>query len=390
MTGATRDVVVIGAGPAGLLAARDLAAQGHSVVVVEEHASIGYPVHCTGLLGLDAFDELSLPRTSIRAVMKQARFHGPSGDPITVATDHIVAAVIDRGDFDAALAHEAAAAGVEFILGRRAETIEVQASAVRVHFAAGTDDIVARTAVLACGANYRFNRMLGLGVPPTLVQSAQAEVPFPAAETIDVFLGRSVAPDGFGWLVPFARDGAHCARLGVMCTEDARSHFSLLAKRIWADWSLAGAPPEPRLKALPLSPVQRSYGDRVLAVGDAAGIVKPTTGGGIYYGLLSGSLAASALDSCLRADRLSASALASYERDWRKRLGPDIKAGLAFRRIATGMSDETIVRLVDLARVDGVVPLLKQHGNFNWHRAAVIALLRHKPFRRALVSSFWG
>lgn len=389
MTRRRHDVVVIGAGPAGLLAARNLALQGHSVLVIEEHSSIGYPVHCTGLLGLEAFDELSIPRTAIRAVMKQARFHGPSGDPITISTDHIAAAVIDRGDFDASLAHSAAEAGVEFMLGHRAETIEVQPSAVHVRFSRAST-VSGRAAVLACGANYRFNRMLGLGVPPTLVQSAQAEVLFPAADTIDVYLGRSVAPDGFGWMVPFTRDGIACARLGVMCTHDARAHFNGLASRIWSQWSLPGTPPEPRLKVLPLSPAPRSYSDRVLAVGDAAGIVKPTTGGGIYYGLLSGSLAAGALDEGLRSDTLNAAGLASYEREWRRCLGPDIKAGLAFRRMAASLSDDAVVRLVELARVDGVVPLLKQHGNFNWHRAAVIALLRHKPFRRALVSSFWS
>src|SRR4029453_7679153 len=56
-----RDVIVVGAGPGGLAAARALAADGRSVLVLEEHAIVGEPVHCTGLLGLEAFDELDLP-----------------------------------------------------------------------------------------------------------------------------------------------------------------------------------------------------------------------------------------------------------------------------------------------------------------------------------------
>ena len=119
--------------------------------------------------------------------------------------------------------------------------------------------------------------------------------------------------------------------------------------------------PAPRLKMLPLGPVPRTYADRVVAVGDAAGLVKPTTGGGIHYGLLSGSLAAEVLDDALRRDRLDAAgALARYERLWRRRLGQEIRVGLAFRRIAARLSDDSIDEIIELARVNGVMPLLQE------------------------------
>jgi flavin-dependent dehydrogenase len=144
------------------------------------------------------------------------------------------------------------------------------------------------------------------------------------------------------------------------------------------------------LKILPLGPVAKTYAPRVVAVGDAAGLVKPTTGGGIYYGLLSGTFAAEVLDGALRADDLRESRLREYETRWRDRLGADIRIGLAFRQLASRLTDRGIDALVELARVDGIIPMLRQTADFNWHRQSALALLRHAHVRRIMLSSLWS
>jgi flavin-dependent dehydrogenase len=141
---------------------------------------------------------------------------------------------------------------------------------------------------------------------------------------------------------------------------------------------------------LPLAPVARTWSNRVLAVGDAAGLVKATTGGGIYFGLLSGRIAADVLGDALREDRLTATRLREYERRWRARLWPEIRAGLAFRTMASRLNDRAIDAVIELARVDGIVPLLKQSADFNWHGAAARSLLRNPSFRRVVFSSIWS
>jgi flavin-dependent dehydrogenase len=93
-------------------------------------------------------------------------------------------------------------------------------------------------------------------------------------------------------------------------------------------------------------------------------------------------MAADVVDDALRRDRLEARALRAYEVDWRRRLGQEIRVGLAFRRIAARLSDQSIDELIELARVDGVVPLLERTASFNWHRKAAIALLGHPAVRR--------
>lgn len=383
------DVVVVGAGPAGSLTARHLAEAGHDVVLLEEHDQPGLPVHCTGLLGLEALDEFDLPSSLVLGEAGAARFWGAAGQSVLVRSERVQAVVIDRAALDLLLADRAVAAGVALRRGVRVETISQTPHGVVVSGRGLETPLAARACALACGANYRFHRELGLGLPDIFLQSAQLDTPFPEAAQVEVQFGRDIAPAGFAWLVPFHREGEARARIGLMSETNSAERFTtfaaLLCERAGVDFDSL---PPPRRKVLPLGPVGKTYADRLLAVGDAAGLVKPTTGGGIYYGLLSGALAADVLSEALGRDRLMATHLRKYESRWRRRLGQEIRVGLAFRRIAARLTDESIDALIDLARVDGVVPLLQETASFNWHRKAAIALLGHPAFRRIVFKSW--
>jgi len=385
-----RDVIVIGAGPAGSSCARTLAAAGRDVLVLEEHAAVGRPVHCTGVIGLEAFDELDLPRQTILDIVSSARFRSPTGRSVLIESERISAAVVDRAAFDTILADQAKDAGAAIQTGVRVEQVRATPDGIRVDIRDAAQPLMARACVLACGANYRFNRALGLGVPRAFLQSAQIQSPCAAGDHIDVRFGRELAPGGFAWVVPFRLRGVPHARIGLICETRARQRFRAFLADVQAPPTDDGdVRPEPRLRMLPLGPVRKTYAHRVLAAGDAAGLVKPTTGGGIYYGLLSGRLAGETLVQGLRHDRLDERALRVYEDRWRDRLGPEIRAGLAFRTIASRLGDAAIHALVELARVDGLVPLLKETANFNWHRGAALALLRNSSFRKIVLSSLW-
>ena len=384
------DVLIVGAGPAGLSAARLLAAERLSVLVLEEHGEIGDPVHCTGVLGLDAFTEFDLPRETITTITCSARFHGGYGRSIRIDGGDVAAAVVDRGRFDRALAERASGAGATIVRGARVAALHVNGRVdARIAIGAEHHEVRGRVCVLACGAHYRFNRQLGLGIPRAYLQSAQLEMPFPRVDDVEIDLDRSLAPRGFAWIVPFTRGRVAMARVGLMATDGAASRFRAFTQRLGERHGAAPSTASPRLKVLPLAPVKRTYADRVVAIGDAAGLAKPTTGGGIYYSLLSGSYAAEVLSSALRQDRTDAAALKPYEDLWQARIGPELRAGLAFRTLVSRFDDRAIDALLELAAVDGIVPLLRRTANFNWHRSAALALLKNPGFRRIVLSSLW-
>lgn len=378
----TQDIVVVGGGPAGLYAARQLARSGASVAVFEEHVSSGEPVHCTGVLALDAFREFDLSDASVLNHLRTVRFVSPSGETIEYSTPTTEAVVIDRVGFDRQLAAAATSAGVDARYGDRVTAVEVDATGVTV--TAGSTSLRARACVLACGASYAVHRRLGLAMPRMMLHSAQAELPADEIGEVEVHFGSSVAPRGFAWAVPVRRERPY-VRVGVMCEGDPSGHFARMLDGIADRWQIdRSARCQPRHKILPLAPLERTYADRVVVAGDAAGLVKPTTGGGIYYSLVSAAIAADTLAGALARNDLSASSLSEYQVRWRKRLGSELRWQLVLRRIAQRLSDAQIDGLFDLARTDGLMPLVRRTAAFNHHREFIVALLKHPPARRVL------
>lgn len=380
-----RDVAIVGGGPGGLHTAALLARAGLDVVVYEEHPSSGSPVHCTGVLAAEAFDEFGLDRAAILNPLTTARFFSPGSQSISYTTTRIEAVAVDRLVFDERLFEAARQSGASMAFGQRVDDVSVESSGVTLRFKDG-GHARARLAVLACGANYAIQRRLGMGMPTMYLQSAQLELPAGQPGDVEVHFGREIAPNGFAWVVPVVRDGRPFARVGLMCERDSSQHFHRFLRRVAQSWLIdIDQAVEPRQKLLPLAPIHRTSMDRIVAVGDAAGLVKATTGGGIYYSVLSAALAASTITHAFKRNAFDAATLSRYDRAWQRRLGAEIQAQRQLRELANRLEDHEIEAFFDLARTDGVMPIVRETARFNQHRTLILALLRHPPARRILL-----
>jgi flavin-dependent dehydrogenase len=153
-----------------------------------------------------------------------------------------------------------------------------------------------------------------------------------------------------------------------------------------AQGKIVSAEVEPTYGGIPLKPLSRTYGDRLVVVGDAAGQVKPTTGGGIYFGLLCAEIAANTLHRGLVNDDLSARGLAAYEQGWRKKLGKELKIDYYARKFYERLSDRRVDRIFEIIKSHGIdEALLKAKDlSFDWHSRAVLRLVGHQAVAKAL------
>ncbi|MCQ8903452.1 MAG: NAD(P)/FAD-dependent oxidoreductase [Methanothrix sp.] len=354
------DVAVIGAGPAGLMAAKHASICGARTIVLEEHRAIGYPVQCAGLLGISALEAAEIPAEGFLInPFRGAVFVSPNGHSLSFRSPRVRAWAIDRRLFDRRMAVAAADHGAEILTGAHVRAVERSRGLMLLRLY--DKEIAARAVISAEGVRASIARCCGIPPPRRILSGAQVEVPFDVddIESVEVHLGRDLAPGLFAWVIPISQD---FARIGLCASESACVYLRRFLESDRIKSRICGSPVSLVVGGLPLGPPERTFGEGVLAVGDAAGQVKPTSGGGVYPGLLCGRIAGRVAAE----HALNAKPLEAYEAEWRSAIGKEILIGMRVNDILRHMSDGDIDRMISrIAERPDIIRAIELHGDID-------------------------
>jgi len=364
------DVIVAGGSVSGLLAAREVAAAGLTVAVLEEDSEIGTPEHCGGLVSIAGIRNLGLvPDASAveNTKIARAKILSPSnGFEISAEKQKVM--VLDRRAFDKQIAFQAQKLGAEIKVkcamrsfskdgtGYIVKTSEVDFTCDYFLDARGVASIIAR------------NR-------EGILQSAQYEVyaPWIERDTIEVVFDSQRYPGFFAWIIPTAEGSGKVgvAGRGINAASTLQSYIEekgkhSVVRKVYAPIWVNG-------------PMENFVSDRTVIVGDAAGQSKPTTAGGIYTCGMGGLLAGRAVTEAARKndDKL----LLQYEKNWLSMFGAEFEKMLLARKLLERLDNKAIDGLFSAISPEKLEEV-STSGDFDFHSAALAKILGAKSAAR--------
>jgi geranylgeranyl reductase family protein len=384
------DALVVGCGPAGSVTGRELARRGFNVLILEEHREVGRPVQCAGLVSRRVLGIVDAPG-AVQNSLDSAELIAPGGGSIEFGGGGERAVVIDRAAFDRTSAGEAIDAGCRLVLGVRAAGLrKVPAISacpegcveLLLKGKPGLENVRGRLLIGADGVQSAVARFCGIRPPPEILPGFEAElsgVKGPAG-TARVLVGRDVAPGFFAWLIP-SGDGR--GLLGLCCQPGeipARVYFERLLKNPALEKYIGGARILRYIAgAVPVSPSSSSHAERVLLVGDAAGQVKPISGGGIYTGMRCAIMAGEVAARALEEGDLSRRMLSRYEKEWKKAIGRELRIGRRIRRSYVHVSDAQMDELTRMLDRPNLLALISAKGDIDAPSELAKLLFRQAP-----------
>ena len=387
------DVIIVGAGPVGGRAATLLSQQGLKVLMLEEHKEIGRPFQCAGLVTPSAMDAVEAYDTVLQEV-DGALIHGPSGTLVPVGTEGTLRTyVVCRKRFDQFVVQQGMEAGATLWL----DSIPLDAQPSDT----GVDVVVRKEGeeqTLSCklligadGAHSWTRRTFKMGRMKELMIGFQTEVVGYEGRDrwLEMYSGSAIAPGFFAWVIP-SGFGTH--RIGLWSTADrldGRSiescYQDLMDHPLWKDRFANISEIARYCGPVPSGMVKHPVKNRVMLLGDAAGMAKPTTGGGLGPGFHQIQCILKPLVKAIKTNALSEANLkAITKQPWNAMKKEQDRARALRNLLVSDCTDEVLDKhFINFAHPD-TLSLINAIGDIEKPVPLGMALLRQVPAFRPL------
>ena len=353
------DAIVAGGSISGLLAAREIAKGGNSVLVLEEGFEVGSPEHCGGLVSKTALNDLGIKPSvkSFDSRINSAKVFSPNGNYFAIDSTLQQIIVVNRRELDKQAALQAKQYGAEIIVKASFK------NRINNKVETSIGNFESRILVDCRGASMLVNKNKN-GVYPTAQYEVYAD--WIKEGQVEVYFDQEKFPGFFAWIIP---SGEGVGKVGVAGNSISsinvineflknKGSYSVIRK-IYAPIWIKG-------------PISQFVDNTTITVGDAAGQAKPTTAGGIFSCGMGGIYAGKAISEYLKTN--DKSKLLNYENMWREKFGKEFEKQILARKILSRLDNSTVNKLFTLITPE-MIKNISTQDDFDFHTSSIIKLL---------------
>lgn len=378
------DVAVVGGGPVGGYVAKRIASEGFKTALFEEHKRIGTPLKCAGLITSRIFDFLDFSKTKVvQNKIYGAHIYSPSGNVLTIGGDRVHALVINRSQFDEEIINNAKNSGAEIYLESRTISGKKRNNSIQLDILQKekTNQINCSLLIGADGPHSKIREVFRFPQPTEFLRGIGAEATNINLDPkfVEIFLGRNIAPGFFAWIIPINKEGSE-ARIGLCIDGNSKNTLKQCFTHLLKSKQLQNIKITKHIGgSIPLGPLKKTVESNIMLVGDAAAQVKPTSGGGVYPGLLCASYCSSVALDALEINDFSSQVLNKYHKSWSKEIGKELSLGMKFRTIFKNFNDEQIDKYIKKLNNKKIIDVICKYGDIDYPSKLALPLLKNSP-----------
>jgi len=388
------DVGIVGAGPIGGYIASELSKDYNSIALIEQHNTIGKLMNCAGLITPRVFEKFSIPRDRIiQNEIKGAHIHSPTGNTLTIGGDRVHAVSINRTLFDQYFSKKAEKQNTSLFLKEKILSIQTEKDYVELT-TSKNNKISCKCLIGADGPYSKVRDVCGFPQPKEFLRGIGAIVDNMSLDPnfVEIFVGERIAPGFFAWMIPINNDGTK-ARIGLCIPKNNKKSPNYFFKRMFKEFPTAAYLKKAVVEqknggTIPLGSLSQTVKHNIVLVGDAAAQVKPTSGGGIYPGLLCASHCIQSVKKAFNSNGFNPEILQEYHQEWKNDIGRELSMGMQFRKLYTKLSDKEFDKYINKFNQPSIIKIISEKGDIDYPSALLRPILKKTPSLIRLIPRF--